>query len=164
LNLFRSIKIFLFLLDVPNDYCPAEQIDVETIQNLIHITPPYTVSQILEIERIKRPVGLDRARRTKECSYCLRPENCNPNGQLDRFLTCADCDGKAHPFCLMYKPGLIEHITSNKLKWQCYECKKCSVCLQTDENLMLCDKCDRGYHKECCVPKLSIMPKGKQFK
>ena len=89
-----------------------------------------------------------------------KPEKSNPLGRFDEFLTCVDCASSAHPYCLKYSSDLIDFIKTNRLKWQCYECKLCSVCLKTSENIVLCDKCDRGYHKECCQPALSKKPKG----
>ncbi len=94
------------------------------------------------------------------CSYCQKPEKSNPQGRFDEFLTCVDCASSAHPHCLKYSADLIAFIRINHLKWQCYECKLCSVCLKTSENIVLCDKCDRGYHKECCQPVLTKKPKG----
>jgi hypothetical protein len=94
------------------------------------------------------------------CSFCLREEKSNPLGQFDRFLTCCDCGASGHPFCLKYSANLVQHLRSNKIKWQCIECKKCSVCLMTCESMLLCDRCDRGYHKECCQPPFAKRPKG----
>lgn len=35
--------------------------------------------------------------------------------------------------------------------WQCMECKTCTVCQQPhhEDEMMFCDKCDRGYHTFC---------------
>jgi hypothetical protein len=35
--------------------------------------------------------------------------------------------------------------------WQCMECKTCTVCEQPhhEEEMMFCDKCDRGFHTFC---------------
>lgn len=132
----------------------------ETIYNLLEIKPPYSSEQIVDIELMKKPSVTEYNRNTRTCSFCVRPETSNPLSQHDKFLTCADCGAKAHSYCLKYSASLVEHIRNHKLKWQCYECKRCSVCLQTSENLLLCDKCDRGYHKECCKPKLFYLPKG----
>ena len=92
------------------------------------------------------------------CSFCVKPEKQSPSGKNERFIWCCDCGNSAHPYCIKYKPELIEEI--RKLKWQCIECKKCSVCLNTCEDLLLCDSCDRCYHLECCKPILQKKPKG----
>lgn len=36
-------------------------------------------------------------------------------------------------------------------RWQCMECKTCTVCQQPhhEDEMMFCDKCDRGYHTFC---------------
>ena len=94
------------------------------------------------------------------CSFCLRLEKSNQNGIHDKFLTCNDCGSHGHGQCLKYSCTLVDFIRSREVKWQCIECKKCNVCLATCESLLLCDRCDRGYHKECCQPPLSKRPKG----
>lgn len=158
----------------------------DLIENLLGFKAPYSPEQILKIETLKKRALLPSERANKtvnssssdlsssfssspirspserdSCSFCLRPEKSNPLGQLDKFLTCSDCASSAHTFCLKYSPSLIEYLkTAKNVKWQCIECKKCSVCLKASESMLLCDRCDRGYHKECCSPPLHKRPKG----
>lgn len=140
-----------------SDSILARHLTVEFIAKNFNFFPPYSAEQILKIESVKRPASLDESHSSaekKKCSYCVRVEGSNPLGRFDEFITCADCGSSAHSYCLKYSSDLIQFIRANKLKWQCYECKLCSVCLKTSENIVLCDKCDRGYHKECCQPAL----------
>lgn len=46
--------------------------------------------------------------------------------------------------------------------WYCMECKTCEVCLDKgdDEQIMFCDRCDRGWHLYCLRPALSKPPRG----
>jgi hypothetical protein len=125
------------------------------IANLLGFKPPFTPGQIITIESLKKP-----SVKSNECSFCLNTEQLNPLGRFDRFLTCCDCGSSGHPHCLKYNTSLTQYLQEKNIKWQCYECKRCSVCLETCNSLLLCDKCDRGYHKECCNPKLSKRPKG----
>jgi len=39
---------------------------------------------------------------------------------------------------------------------------RCRLCKRKGdaEKMLLCDKCDRGYHKECCQPPFQKRPKG----
>ena len=98
------------------------------------------------------------------CNFCLSPENSNPLNNFDKFLICIDCGSGAHTYCLtqshsaQYSSNLIERIQKYNLKWECDACKKCSVCLKASDDVILCDNCDRSYHKECCVPKLNAVP------
>jgi hypothetical protein len=133
----------------------AKDVTLALISTLLGFRPPFTPDQILAIESLKKPYV-----KSTECSFCLRLEKSNPLGRFDRFLTCCDCGSSGHPHCLKYSPSLTQYLQEKNVKWQCYECKKCSVCLQTCDSLLLCDKCDRGYHKECCRPPLTKRPKG----
>ncbi|CAF0870228.1 unnamed protein product [Brachionus calyciflorus] len=134
----------------------AKEVTIEKIENMLGLVPPYGPDDMIKIESIKK-----KAKRDSDlCSFCLGPESKNPLGKLDKFITCCDCGQSAHTYCLKYTPNLIEYLKRPSTKWQCIECKKCSVCLKTCESLLLCDMCDRGYHKECCSPPLKQRPKG----
>lgn len=143
---------------------PGKQVTVELVEKLLNLRPPYMPEHILKIEQIKKPVDSSPSKSSK-CSYCKRPERFNQNGKsTDKFLTCADCGSSFHAHgCLKYSARLVDNILDQRVKWQCLECKRCNVCLDTCESLLLCDKCDRGYHKECCSPPLSKRPKS-EFK
>lgn len=41
----------------------------------------------------------------------------------------------------------------------------CEVCCSADDaaGMLLCDKCNRGYHLTCLVPPMSVVPAGKWF-
>lgn len=54
-----------------------------------------------------------------------------------------------HPSCLDMSGELVSVIQT--YSWQCMECKTCTVCQQPhhEEEMMFCDKCDRGYHTFC---------------
>lgn len=152
---------------------PSSELSTQVIEQTLGFTAPYNPEQILKIENLKMPSPVKShsfsssdcssspISNSDQCSFCLRPEKSNPLGQWDKFITCSDCGQSAHSYCLKYSPSLIEYLKTNpSVKWQCIECKKCSVCLQTCEALLLCDKCDRGYHKQCCQPALQKRPKG----
>lgn len=54
-----------------------------------------------------------------------------------------------HPSCLDMSGELVSVIQT--YSWQCMECKTCTVCQQPhhEDEMMFCDKCDRGYHTFC---------------
>nr|CAD7406676.1 unnamed protein product [Timema cristinae] len=53
-------------------------------------------------------------------------------------------------------------ISVRKYRWQCIECKCCSICgtSDNDDQLLFCDDCDRGYHMYCLSPPLPTPPEG----
>ena len=132
--------------------------NVDSVLSTFGFSPPYTVEQILQIESVKTSIEYEESDKLTECKYCLRPESSNPLSQIDKFLICVDCGNSAHPYCLKYSPSFVENV--RQTKWQCLDCKQCSVCLQYSQSLVLCEKCDRGFHKDCSVPRLIKRPKG----
>ncbi|KPJ00794.1 Zinc finger protein neuro-d4 [Papilio xuthus] len=69
-------------------------------------------------------------------------------------------NGTGHPTCLQFTVNMI--VSVRKYRWQCIECKCCSVCgtSDNDDQLLFCDDCDRGYHMYCLAPPLDTPPEG----
>ena len=47
--------------------------------------------------------------------------------------------------------------------WECYDCKKCSGCRisrKNDNDMLICDRCDRSFHPHCCKPPVKKPPDG----
>ncbi|KAI4499141.1 hypothetical protein M0802_005724 [Mischocyttarus mexicanus] len=67
---------------------------------------------------------------------------------------------KGHPTCLQFTANMI--VSVRKYRWQCIECKCCSICgtSDNDDQLLFCDDCDRGYHMYCLSPPLASPPEG----
>lgn len=95
------------------------------------------------------------------CDFCLGTANSTkkntPSGEL---ISCADCGRSGHPSCLQFNENLTDQV--KKYKWQCIECKSCSICgtSDNDEQLLFCDDCDRGYHMYCLTPPIAEPPEG----
>merc|ERR1711972_965135 len=60
--------------------------------------------------------------------------------------------------CLDLSPKILPQIRT--YRWQCMECKVCVKCgiEKDEENLLFCDRCDRGYHTHCVG--LDKIPRG----
>ena len=69
------------------------------------------------------------------------------------MLFCVDCGECYHECCVC--PGIHLHPTA-QLAWRCPACKICEVCGIThkDEDLILCDSCDKGYGLQCLKPRM----------
>ncbi|XP_032818677.2 PHD finger protein 10 [Petromyzon marinus] len=83
------------------------------------------------------------------CGICLKGRENNRKGKAESLVHCSQCENSGHPSCLDMSNELVAVIKT--YPWQCMECKTCVVCGQPhhEEQLMFCDKCDRGYHTFC---------------
>ncbi|XP_039281260.1 zinc finger protein neuro-d4 isoform X3 [Nilaparvata lugens] len=103
----------------------------------------------------------ERAAPSPYCDFCLGDAEINKkSGQPEELVSCSDCGRSGHPTCLQFTSNMI--ISVRKYRWQCIECKCCSVCgtSDNDDQLLFCDDCDRGYHMYCLAPPLSSPPEG----
>ncbi|XP_031356116.1 zinc finger protein ubi-d4 B-like isoform X2 [Photinus pyralis] len=103
----------------------------------------------------------DKAMPSPYCDFCLGDSRENKKtGGSEELVSCADCGRSAHPTCLQFTMNMI--ISVRKYRWQCIECKCCSVCgnSDNDDQLLFCDDCDRGYHMYCLSPPLNTPPEG----
>ncbi|ODN00826.1 Zinc finger protein-likeubi-d4 B [Orchesella cincta] len=95
------------------------------------------------------------------CDFCLGDANENKkSGEPEEMVSCSDCGRSGHPSCLQFTANMI--ISVKKYRWQCIECKCCSICgtSDNDDQLLFCDDCDRGYHMYCLSPPLDAPPEG----
>ncbi len=97
------------------------------------------------------------------CCYCYGDERQNRKSlKPEDMIACAECGLCAHGSCLQMSSVLFE--TVKRLRWQCLNCKRCAFCYkkergaQSDNDLLLCDGCDRGFHTTCLDPPLSVLP------
>jgi zinc finger protein ubi-d4 len=102
-----------------------------------------------------------RAQPSNYCDFCLgdAAEN-KKSGVPEELVSCSDCGRSGHPTCLQFTNNMT--ISVKKYRWQCIECKCCSLCgtSDNDDQLLFCDDCDRGYHMYCLQPPLSAPPEG----
>ncbi|XP_011298385.1 zinc finger protein DPF3 isoform X3 [Fopius arisanus] len=95
------------------------------------------------------------------CDFCLGDARENKKtGGSEELVSCSDCGRSGHPTCLQFTANMI--VSVRKYRWQCIECKCCSICgtSDNDDQLLFCDDCDRGYHMYCLSPPLATPPEG----
>uniref|UniRef100_A0A8C7E718 Double PHD fingers 1 n=1 Tax=Naja naja TaxID=35670 RepID=A0A8C7E718_NAJNA len=81
-------------------------------------------------------------------------------GCPEDLISCADCGRSGHPSCLQFTVNMTAAVRT--YRWQCIECKSCSLCgtSENDDQLLFCDDCDRGYHMYCLSPPMAEPPEG----
>ncbi|XP_078389578.1 zinc finger protein neuro-d4 [Cetorhinus maximus] len=95
------------------------------------------------------------------CDFCLGGISGNrKTGCPEDLISCADCGRSGHPSCLQFTVNMTAAVRT--YRWQCIECKSCSLCgtSENDDQLLFCDDCDRGYHMYCLNPPMSEPPEG----
>ncbi|CAH8850532.1 unnamed protein product [Trichobilharzia szidati] len=100
--------------------------------------------------RFKTNVG-DMNTENPSCVVC---------GQLAlNYIRCSECKLIGHPKCLDIPDSMIPGVKS--YAWTCLECKRCVECNDSgqEDQMMFCDRCDRGYHAFCVG--LGRIPNGK---
>lgn len=94
------------------------------------------------------------------CSVCHGTASSNKSGISEEILSCCTCGYSAHPSCLKYSRDLAVILLNSK--WQCLQCKACSMCdsREDGEHLLHCESCDCQFHASCLKPPLGRIPKG----
>uniref|UniRef100_A0AAQ4Q3W6 Double PHD fingers 1 n=1 Tax=Gasterosteus aculeatus aculeatus TaxID=481459 RepID=A0AAQ4Q3W6_GASAC len=92
------------------------------------------------------------------CDFCLGGSK--KTGCPEDLISCADCGRSGHLSCLQFTVNMTAAVRT--YRWQCIECKSCSLCgtSENDDQLLFCDDCDRGYHMYCLSPPMSEPPEG----
>ncbi|VDN05441.1 unnamed protein product [Thelazia callipaeda] len=95
--------------------------------------------------------GVRAVKLEKDPQDQVKKQQCSICDEADKrqMLSCSNCHNTVHPDCA----SLPTHVVKVALnyKWNCIECKKCTVCEKPDNEdaMMFCDRCDRGYHTFC---------------
>ncbi|TPP62170.1 Phd finger protein 10 [Fasciola gigantica] len=65
------------------------------------------------------------------------------------YVQCSECKVAGHPRCFSLPDSMLPGVMS--YAWSCMECKRCVECSDSgnEEQMMFCDRCDRGYHVFC---------------
>lgn len=85
-------------------------------------------------KRMALPDDKARVAASPYCDFCLgdSTENKKTNAP-EELVSCSDCGRSGHPTCLQFTQNMI--ISVRKYRWQCIECKCCSVCGTSDNDV-----------------------------
>ncbi|XP_011192586.1 zinc finger protein ubi-d4 B [Zeugodacus cucurbitae] len=125
------------------------------------VTPVVTAGAVKKDLKNKLRADREVATPSTYCDFCLGDQRENKKTNLpEELVSCSDCGRSGHPSCLQFTPNMI--ISVKRYRWQCIECKYCSICgtSDNDDQLLFCDDCDRGYHMYCLSPPLITPPEG----
>lgn len=128
---------------------------------------------------------LPRAEPDTECAFCSGDSSRNRDGRAEPMLACWECGSAGHPTCL----GIDDFKLFTRMQsypWLCVECKRCEICDEkgndvstclaalgflshklrrrvctSQDDIMFCDTCDRGWHASCLDPPLAAPPRGR---
>lgn len=98
-----------------------------------------------------------RATPSPYCDFCIGDVKENKKtGIPEELVSCSDCGRSGHPTCLQFTENMI--ISVKKYRWQCIECKCCSICgtSENDETLLFCDSCDAGKFDDYFLKKVNL--------
>ncbi|CAO3569418.1 unnamed protein product [Mortierella alpina] len=93
------------------------------------------------------------------CAKCLfGPEKDGSPDVYEELITCIDCRKCWHPSCIKLEPELA---LREDVPWQCVHCKTCQKCQSSnnEHKMMMCEKCDRGWHCYCLDTPLETVPR-----
>lgn len=82
------------------------------------------------------PPGDKKVTPSTYCDFCLGDEKENKkSGEPEEMVSCSDCGRSGHPTCLQFTANMI--ISVKKYRWQCIECKCCSICGNSDNDVSI---------------------------
>jgi len=89
----------------------------------------------------------------ESCAFC-----CEDIKSDEKYVQCSKCRSCGHPHCMEMSEEMLA--VTKSYPWMCMECKPCSICSKLDgeDQMMFCDRCDRGYHTYCVG--LAELPSG----
>ncbi|XP_058836175.1 zinc finger protein DPF3 [Topomyia yanbarensis] len=136
-----------------------EKLPIKPGTSMNNIPPLIVSSAIAPVPGSPQEKG--RAIPSPYCDFCLGDARENKKTfEPEELVSCSDCGRSGHPTCLQFTANMI--ISVRKYRWQCIECKYCTICgtSDNDDQLLFCDDCDRGYHMYCLSPPLISPPEG----
>lgn len=122
-------------------FSEEERNSISTSASTSSAVNPSSSSNTILQNRMEKP----RATPSPYCDFCLGDAKENKKtGIPEELVSCSDCGRSGHPTCLQFTENMI--ISVKKYRWQCIECKCCSICgtSENDETLLFCDSCDAG--------------------
>jgi hypothetical protein len=106
-------------------------------------------------------------KRRSTCHLCFQPgtdakTHKKGKARLDRLVVCGGCERAYHVTCLNPRPTAVEdpwYCSDDCVSMSMLQCQLCGNA-ENDEQMLLCDTCDRGYHMFCLKPPLTAVPEG----
>ncbi|MEJ1274852.1 D4 zinc and double PHD fingers family 1 [Cricetulus griseus] len=68
------------------------------------------------------------------CDFCLGGSK--KTGCPEDLISCADCGRSGHPSCLQFTVNMTAAVRT--YRWQCIECKSCSLCGTSENDVSTC--------------------------
>ncbi|KAH9928673.1 uncharacterized protein B0H18DRAFT_1156648 [Fomitopsis serialis] len=105
----------------------------------------------------KPPKKKRQPKREEECGFCQGDDSRNGQGQAERMVSCTECG----------RSDIAE--TMHSYAWVCHSCKRCEICQKKEREvvfqnkMVLCERCDRGWHMDCLQPPLEEAPPGSWY-
>ncbi|XP_042206612.1 zinc finger protein ubi-d4 B-like isoform X6 [Homarus americanus] len=149
----------------PSTMMPTSGTPTSTSETLREASPASLAVPDLDQQQLSKPPKVmgekNRAQPSPYCDFCLGDATMNKKtGESEELVSCSDCGRSGHPTCLQFTAHMM--ISVRQYRWQCIECKCCTLCgtSENDDQLLFCDDCDRGYHLYCLRPPLQEPPEG----
>jgi len=81
------------------------------------------------------------------------------------LLNCQECGEVSHSSCAGIERVVVEHNGAAMERWKCTECVRCSGCktIGKEDQLLVCDWCQQGYHTYCHKPFLKSIPETEKW-
>eukprot|EP00033_Pygsuia_biforma_P004526 GCRY01004966.1.p1 GENE.GCRY01004966.1~~GCRY01004966.1.p1 ORF type:complete len:622 (-),score=37.80 GCRY01004966.1:148-2013(-) len=94
------------------------------------------------------------------CVACHEHYALDPEDKQHFFLECSSCGLAYHAGCAGVNLEYLNSVLATN--WQCTSCKICEMCKGAGEEkkLLLCERCDRGFHTYCHIPEVKRVPQG----
>lgn len=115
--------------------------------------------KVLEGDEVVVYIGRDNRALADALIHASVCTTCGATDDSAALLQCFNCAIYYHWYCAGLTQPPVDGASSS---WRCPVCKVCELCLSAgaEEHVLVCDRCDRGYHTYCLRPPLSFIPLG----
>lgn len=125
ISLVNSVLAFILSCAVLYDCCLV--FFFKYFVSILYLQEP--AMPILKMEQNEKA----RAKPSPYCDFCLGDTTNKKSGQPEDLVSCSDCGRSGHPTCLQFTNNM--KVSVKQYRWQCIECKCCSVCGTSDNDV-----------------------------